>query len=323
MVQRVRPVLRPNAVARWAALLFVTGGLLAAGSLLVPHGPVRNEAVALIDALGGVAVGVGLYALSRHVRPWMLHAVTVLGNLQVAVGIQFLGRGPMSVTATGFYVWASVFAFYFFSWQAAVAHVAAMAVFLAGTLWALHEPAGPGIWLVAVGTAAVAGAVVGQLSGQLRLAAGTDGLTGLPNRWRWEEALDRELHRARRTGEPLCVASIDLDSFKALNDTRGHHAGDLYLRELAASWGSAIRGNDLLARYGGDEFAVLLPNAECAQALAVIERMRAAAPDCEFCSGVAEWDRTESAQVLLERADAAVYRAKAGGHNSTVVDRAG
>jgi diguanylate cyclase (GGDEF)-like protein len=225
----------------------------------------------------------------------------------------------MSVVAAAFYVWAAIFAFCFFSWRAAVAHTACMGAALAAALWALHEPAGPGIWLVAMGGAVGAGMAFGTLSRQLRRAAGTDGLTGLPNRWSWEEALDRELARSSRTGESLCVASIDLDGFKALNDARGHKAGDLYLRSLAASWASAIRGNDLLARYGGDEFAVLLPNATRVQALAVIERMRAETPDTNFSSGVAEWDRTEAAELLLERADIAVYRAKAEGRNMTVV----
>ena len=318
-VHPARPTFRIEATARWGALLFFTGGIVAAGSLAVPHGPVRNEAVALLDAAGAIVLGPVLYLLARHVRSWMLHALMVVGNMQVAIGMQFLGRGPMSVTATGFFVWTSIFAFYFFSWQTALAHLAAMSSFLAVTLWALHEPAGPGIWLVTMGTAGVAGAVVGALAGQLRLAARTDGLTGLPNRWHWEEALDRELHRARRTGEPLCVASIDLDGFKALNDAQGHQAGDVFLRDLATSWARAIRGNDLLARYGGDEFAVLLPDAHRDQALVVIERMRAAAPGVAFCTGVAQWDGEEDAAALLERADTAVYQAKAGGRNMTVL----
>jgi diguanylate cyclase (GGDEF)-like protein len=299
--------------------LFTGAGALAAASLLVPHGPVRNETVALAVALSGVGLGLALFAFPSRVRPWMMHTFMVIANMQIAVAMQFLGRGPMSVVATGFYIWAAIFAFCFFSWRAAAAHTAFMATMLAAALWALHEPAGPGIWLVSMGGAVGSGFVVGTLSRQLRRAAGTDGLTGLPNRWSWEEALDRELARSTRTDDPLCVASIDLDGFKALNDARGHQAGDLYLRELAAAWASAIRGNDLLARYGGDEFAVLLPSATRAQALAVIERMRAETPETDFSSGVAEWDRTERAELLLERADIAVYRAKAEGRNTTVV----
>lgn len=279
--------------------------------------------MALADALAAMAVGVLLYFLGSRVHGWMLHALMLVGALQVAVGMQFLGRGPASVTATGFYVWVAIFAAHFFPWRATVAHLVAMAGFLAASLWALHEPAGPGIWLIAIGTAGVAAAVVGGLSHQLRLAAGSDGLTGLPNRWNWEDALERELHRARRTGGSFCVAAIDLDDFKSLNDTRGHQAGDLYLRELAAAWSGAIRGHDLLARYGGDEFALLLPDATREQALVIIERMRAVAPEATFCSGVAEWDRGESAKALLERADIAVYRAKAEGGNATIVAGSG
>jgi diguanylate cyclase (GGDEF)-like protein len=299
--------------------LFTGAGTLAAGSLLVPHGSLRNGNAALAIALAGVAFGAFLLAFPSRVRPWMMHTFMVVANVQIAIAMQFLGRGPMSVVATGFYVWAAIFAFCFFSWRAAAAHTAFMGICLAAALVALHEPAGPGIWLIAMGGAAGSGFVVGVLSRQLRHAAGTDWLTGLPNRWSWEEALDREISRATRTGEPLCVASIDLDGFKALNDARGHQAGDLYLRSLAASWTNAIRGNDVLARYGGDEFAVLLPDATRDQALAVIERMRAETPDTGFCSGVAEWDRNEGVEPLLGRADIAVYRAKAEGRNTTVV----
>jgi diguanylate cyclase (GGDEF)-like protein len=304
---------------RWGGVLFGAGGVLAALSLAVPHGPVRWPGLGLIDAFAGIGFGALLFAVGRRIQPWMIHALMVIGNLQVAIGIQVLGRGPLSVTASGFYVWTTVFAFYFFSWRAAALHVATIGVFLAGTLFLLHEPAGPGIWLVSMGTAAVAGVVVGALSRQLRLTAGTDGLTGLPNRWSWEDALDRELVRAARTNDPVCVASIDLDGFKALNDERGHQAGDRFLRQLALAWSGAIRGNDLLARYGGDEFAVLLPQARQEQAVAVVDRMRDEAPEASFSAGVAEWDRVEAPDSLLGRADIAVYRAKTMGRDVTVV----
>src|SRR4051794_5625831 len=81
----------------------------------------------------------------------------------------------------------------------------------------------------------------------------TDELTGLPNRRRWQEDLERELARARRGGSRLCVSMVDLDGFKPFNDTHGHQAGDVLLRRTADAWAEVLRATDILARYGGDE----------------------------------------------------------------------
>lgn len=100
------------------------------------------------------------------------------------------------------------------------------------------------------------------LSEQVRVLARlarSDPLTGLANRRGWDEQLARELARARRSGEALSVALLDLDDFKALNDAHGHQAGDRLLLEAAAAWYGQLRDVDILCRWGGDEFAVLLP----------------------------------------------------------------
>ena len=299
-------------------MLFVAGGVLALASLAVPHWPVEDEAAAALVAAAALPMGGLMYLFGRRFRPWMVHVVLVAAAVQIAVGTQFLGTGGAVISGGGLYVWLAIFAFYFLSWRAAAAHMAFVGLTYAVALAALDDPAGPAIWLVAMGTAAVAGVTVGALARQLRALAATDGLTGLPNRWSWEESLQRELARARRLRRPLCIATIDLDQFKALNDAHGHTAGDLHLRELAAAWTGTIRANDVLARYGGDEFALLLPDADRAQAVAVVERMRAIAPG-GFSTGLAEWDGTEDAASLLERADIAVYRAKESGRGHTVV----
>jgi len=155
-----------------------------------------------------------------------------------------------------------------------------------------------------------------ELLGKVREMAIHDQLTGLPNRRALEEQLPRELARARRSQEPLCVAIIDIDHFKAYNDTHGHLAGDEVLRECARAWDGALRGEDTIVRFGGEEFLVLLPQTSPEEAAEVVERLRERTPMEQTCSaGLACWDSVESADDLLGRADAALYLAKAGGRD--------
>jgi diguanylate cyclase (GGDEF)-like protein/PAS domain S-box-containing protein len=102
-----------------------------------------------------------------------------------------------------------------------------------------------------------------------------DFLTGLYNRAYLFEILDRERSRAVRYGQPLAVLMVDLDDFKRVNDDHGHDAGDALLRMVATALKSAVREGDVLARYGGDEFCVLLPNTDASAGIQVAERMRA------------------------------------------------
>jgi diguanylate cyclase (GGDEF)-like protein len=141
--------------------------------------------------------------------------------------------------------------------------------------------------------------------------ARTDPLTGLANRRGWDEQLTRELARARRSGEAVSVALLDLDDFKAFNDAHGHQAGDRLLLEAAAAWYGQLRDVDILCRWGGDEFAVLLPACPRAQADEVIERMRAATPRHQSCTGgVGSWDGSETSEGLIGQADTELLEAK-------------
>ena len=147
----------------------------------------------------------------------------------------------------------------------------------------------------------------------------TDELTGLSNRRAWDEEVRRELARAIRNGRPLAVAMVDLDQFKEFNDERGHQAGDTFLREAAARWRMTLRVTDFIARYGGDEFVLVLADCPLGEAMAVIQRIRAVTPEGQTCSaGVAAWDGQESADMLEGRADAALYEAKRSGRNRVV-----
>jgi diguanylate cyclase (GGDEF)-like protein len=146
--------------------------------------------------------------------------------------------------------------------------------------------------------------------------AASDPLTGLPNRRRWDEEAARMVARAERTGEPLTVALIDLDRFKSYNDAHGHQAGDRLLKSAAAAWRDQLRAGDLLARWGGEEFAVALPGATAEQAVPVLERLRGATPDGQTASaGVAAFTPGASLAELVEQADKALYSAKAAGRD--------
>ena len=145
-----------------------------------------------------------------------------------------------------------------------------------------------------------------------------DPLTGLPNRRAWDDAARARLADAARRGEPLTIAQIDIDNFKAVNDRDGHAAGDAVLRRFAEMWSKQIRAADLLVRIGGDEFALLLPACDLPVAVRTLERLRTAVPEPTCSIGVAQWDGEESAAALLERADRMLYEAKRSGRNRIV-----
>jgi diguanylate cyclase (GGDEF)-like protein len=151
----------------------------------------------------------------------------------------------------------------------------------------------------------------------LRELSERDPLTGLLNRRAWDMALAASVRRRR---EPLYVAMIDLDHFKAYNDRYGHPAGDALLRRAAVAWRGALRTADVLARYGGEEFAILLAGCETDEALEIVERVRLATTGDQTASiGLARWDGRESAGGLMARADAALYVAKRSGRDQVVL----
>jgi diguanylate cyclase (GGDEF)-like protein/PAS domain S-box-containing protein len=158
-----------------------------------------------------------------------------------------------------------------------------------------------------------------ELIAEVQKLARSDALTELPNRRALDDQLPQEMALALRTGAPLCVALIDIDNFKAYNDTYGHLAGDAVLRECASAWGLELRDEDMIMRFGGEEFLVLLRGVGPEEASEIVERLRAATPDGQTCSaGLARWRRGESVDELVGRADAALYEAKEAGRDQLV-----
>lgn len=156
-----------------------------------------------------------------------------------------------------------------------------------------------------------------------------DALTGLANRRGFELALGREIDRVARSGEPALLLMLDIDHFKRVNDTWGHAAGDQVLRAVAGALVDSVRPMDLVARIGGEEFAIILPNCASAFGETVAERVRRrvermpvpVAPNQQLACTVSiggafapQWVRSTAA-LWVERADQQLYRAKAQGRN--------
>ena len=168
---------------------------------------------------------------------------------------------------------------------------------------------------------------------RLRKLSITDGLTELYNHRHVHELLRDEFERSRRTEEPLAVTMIDLDKFKSVNDTYGHPTGDVVLYETARILRETAREIDMVGRYGGEEFIVILPNTDEAEAAAFAERVRTAVeahvyrdPDTSVelrmtcSSGAASFpaEGVDAPEQLLKKADAALYVAKESGRNRVV-----
>jgi diguanylate cyclase (GGDEF)-like protein len=162
-----------------------------------------------------------------------------------------------------------------------------------------------------------------------QLAAATDHLTGLASLRVMRDRISQEQERSKRSGERFAVLFIDLDEFKALNDRYGHEAGNEVLKAVAGEIRSAIRATDLAARYGGDEFVVILTRTDLPGATRVAEALRAGVErvgqrlgyghgSVTVSIGIAEYDPAQPTVEVLEAADRALYRAKAAGRNKVI-----
>lgn len=155
-----------------------------------------------------------------------------------------------------------------------------------------------------------------NLLARLEERASLDGLTGVLNRAAVDRALDTMIAAASRAQQPLCVAMFDLDHFKAYNDLHGHLAGDRVLKAVAATLQAGVRRNDMVGRFGGEEFLIVFDGVGLVDAMAALARIRVSLPSGVTASvGLAQWRAGEHRERLVRRADDALYRAKRDGRD--------
>ena len=298
----------PADVSVLAVMALVLGAAcLASAAFPMAEGTPRM----LLAGIGlvGATAALTLLRTGPDVSPLHLNFVVVLlvALHGVMVAAAVTERGLM-MSALG-YTWIAVYVASFLPQRAARAYAAAMIGALGVSLLLARAPTGVSVWLTISAMVWVAVAVLIRLHARLRADAHTDGLTGLLNRTGFIAAAARQRAMARRRDEPLALVIIDLDDFKRVNDRDGHAAGDRLLVELAQAWTASLRPGDLLARFGGDEFVLLIAGTSEDQVGKVLARL-ARAHQAPWTSGAVLCSEEESLDEALERADAGLYEAK-------------
>ncbi|RKS67915.1 diguanylate cyclase (GGDEF)-like protein [Motilibacter peucedani] len=323
-LERLAELLRPtptNATPLKVSLvtgaLFGSGGLVSLIALLFPQPSVTHVGLLQLLAVVAVAAAVGLVAVGRHIPVWAHHLAVCSGSLIITVSVLAAGGGGASLAYASLYVFIAVDTFFFYSWPVATAHTTCAVGAGAGALITTGKAsAGQGVMLVGVVLAVAT--VTGYLANAAS-AAEFDVLTRLPNRRGFDRLLGDAMTAAERTQSTLLVALIDLDHFRHVNERDGSGAGDRLLRAVAKAWGPLLRPGQVLARFGGDEFALLLPSCPSDRATVIVDELRRALPEGRTASaGLAEWEPGDSASILVNRADVALYEAKRSGRDRTV-----
>jgi diguanylate cyclase (GGDEF)-like protein/putative nucleotidyltransferase with HDIG domain len=329
------PPLEPSTpfAARVGAGIFASLALLLVVLALLPgvDAPVLARlAVPVACALAAFALRVN----SDRIGATALYAAASFGTLLVSATM--LIADDASLSGELLYAWLALYAAYFFPIRQAVFQLALMSVAYLGVL--LQTVPGQDVvasWITLVAVIVPVGIVlrvvrggVTQLVRSLAEAARTDPLTQLKNRLALDLEIDEQLASARRAGRRLSIVVGDLDHFKYVNDQLGHRAGDFALVRVARILTSHRRAGETVARTGGEEFTLLLPNTSEHDAYLAAERMRTAVAG-EFASdpvpltfsfGVANFpDHGSSADAVMESADQALYAAKALGRNRSVI----
>ncbi|HEX6459851.1 MAG TPA: GGDEF domain-containing protein [Thermoleophilaceae bacterium] len=315
-----------RAIGRIAGILFSAGGLATVPAYRLMQNPTPPAAANLLPFLAFVS-GIACFMVPwDRMRASWFHLVPAIGTLEVALSVWALG--PHGNVVSWFYVFVVVFAALAFCERSSVsAHVAFASVALAAPI--VYEPGSARDnlvrTLVALPTLVVAAAVVAFLRERLelgqeamRMAAERDPLTGVGNYRTLFERLDYEIARHGRHNRRFVLALLDLNRFKQINETHGHLEGDRLLRDVGQMLVETVRGQDTVARQGGDEFSVLAPESGPVDALALSRRLQRSlrkvrvgeAPLTTSIGWAVFPDNGTTPDALLAHADAALWQSK-------------
>jgi len=299
--------------AATAALLLAYSVLLVADVLLNPEARFGFAITLILAALAFLASGFCL-VMGDRLGPWPAVILVFSNALTIVLFFAFLQK---ATGAVGNLVQVPVLALYLGAflkpWLARFSQAAVFVILLMAILWdpldSLDRLDGGrnGINIVIFAWLCLEAGIFVQK--RFRAETRFDELTGVYNRRGLIYRSDLESSRAERSGLPICVAMVDLDDFKALNDTRGHATGDRVLRDLTKQWKLLMREGDVISRVGGDEFIFLMPDTRLEGARRMLTRINEVAVH-PWSWGVVEWDTNEIISVAIGHADEEMYQNK-------------
>jgi diguanylate cyclase (GGDEF)-like protein len=223
----------------------------------------------------------------------------------IALAVTLEGR----LLASFAFMWMSVYAASFFTRRQVLTVLVLAAAGQGAALAVSHVSRWPAIWVGLQATICGTSLILERAMSRIRRESETDSLTSLLNRRGFLKAAQLEVALFHRVNLPITVVVIDLDDFKSINDLQGHAAGDRHLIEATAAWNQELDSGDLLARFGGDEFVMMVVRNTPGAVEDLLERCRRAHP-ISWTAGVAQWLKDEPLETCLERADEHLYQRK-------------
>ncbi len=265
--------------------------------------PGMEKSLIAITSIAALITGILFYLFRNYFNLFIanIHMFLAVGLVTIAL---WAGQAPETAAISMIYILTTLYAFHFFTLPTNLFLITIIGCCFAGVANDLNWSGWQSVLVLLIGSCITGGIVINFLVKRIHKLATTDKLTGAYNRHTWDAMLENELNYARRHKRLLSLLIIDLDDFKAVNDIKGHQAGDKVLIDTAHKIQNYLRQSDTLARWGGDEFAILLRDCDYQDAQSMAERLKAHLEAITpFTAGIAQCEATDTTDSLVSRAD--------------------